>query len=73
MSISSRVGTATSTFATRMPATATQREQVGLAEVELEAFARELRAFIEGDIARLRAALEAAGAPWTPGRDGRTP
>ena len=68
ISISSRVYTATSTFNTRMPATTTQREQVQLAEVELEAFARELRAFVEGDVARLRAALEAAGAPWTPGR-----
>jgi photosystem II stability/assembly factor-like uncharacterized protein len=73
MSISGRVWTAASTFSTRMPATVTQREQVEIAEAELEAFARDLRAFIDGDIVRFRAALEAAGAPWTPGRDGQRP
>lgn len=73
MSISSRVWTATSTFSTRMPATATQREQLELAEGELATFTRDLRAFVDRDIAAFRAALEAAGAPWTPGRDGRTP
>jgi photosystem II stability/assembly factor-like uncharacterized protein len=72
-SISERVWTATSTFGTRLPATATQREQAELAEGELAAVAREWRAFVDGDVARLRAALEAAGAPWTPGRVGRVP
>ncbi len=73
LSISSRVGTATSSFGTRLPATGTQREQVELAEGELEQFARDLRTFTAGEVARLRAALEAAGAPWTPGRDAIPP
>jgi photosystem II stability/assembly factor-like uncharacterized protein len=70
LSLSDRVGTATNTFSTRLPATATQREQVELAEGELAALARDWRSFVDGDVARLRVALEAAGAPWTPGREG---
>ena len=73
LSISARVGTAESSFGTRIPATATQREQVELADGELGALVREWRGFADGELARLRAALDAAGAPWTPGRDGRTP
>lgn len=72
ISIAGRVGTASGSFSTRLPTTATQREQAELAERELDAFARDLRAFVQGEMVLLRAALEEAGAPWTPDRDGGT-
>lgn len=53
---------------TRMMPTATQRRSLEVAAVALSALARELAALIEGDLARLEADLERAGAPWTPGR-----
>jgi photosystem II stability/assembly factor-like uncharacterized protein len=53
---------------TRQMPTATQRRDVEIATAEFEGLARELTALIDGDLARLEADLEAAGAPWTPGR-----
>jgi hypothetical protein len=67
-SISSRLFAASSVWATRQPATATQRAGVAWATTELAAVTRDLRALVSGDLARLEAALEAAGAPATPGR-----
>jgi hypothetical protein len=73
LSIGDRVGNATRSFGTRLPATATQRRDLELGTRDLAALARDLRALIDGDIARLRRDLEAAGAPWTPGRAIPTP
>jgi hypothetical protein len=53
---------------TRMMPTATQRRDLEIASAALDALVRELAALIEGDLARLEADLERAGAPWTPGR-----
>ncbi len=70
-SIGSRLGAASSVWQTRQPPTATQRAGVTWATTELATVTRELRALVSGDLARIEAALEAAGAPATPGR--RTP
>lgn len=58
-----------SVFETRQqPPTATQRRDVEIARADLAALSRDLDALMKGEIAQLRAALEAAGAPWTPRR-----
>jgi len=48
--------------------TQTQRDQYAAAAREFEQVLARLRALIEGDLAKLEKAMEAAGAPWTPGR-----
>lgn len=53
---------------TRQMPTATHRRDIEIAGSALEALTRDLKALIEGDLARLKTDLEAAGAPWTPGR-----
>jgi len=53
---------------TRQTPTATQRRSIDLASQEFQTLARELAAFLEGELARLEEELAAAGAPWTPGR-----
>jgi photosystem II stability/assembly factor-like uncharacterized protein len=53
---------------TRQTPTATQTRDIEIAGSALETLARDLKALIEGDLARLKADLEGAGAPWTPGR-----
>lgn len=67
-SISSRIGNATGSFDTRLPATATQQRDLEIGTAELAALIRDLRALVDGEIAQLRQALDAAGAPWTMGR-----
>lgn len=68
-SIRSRLGqTAGGHWGTRQMPTATQREQVRLAGEEFEELAAELKSLVERDLAAFEADLEAAGAPWTPGR-----
>jgi photosystem II stability/assembly factor-like uncharacterized protein len=67
-SIGGRVGSAMAGFDTRQPPTATQRRDVEIATTELAALSRDLEAFIGGEVTKLAAALEAAGAPWTPPR-----
>lgn len=57
----------------RYPPTATQRREAELAETELTAFERDLRALLDTEFARLHAAMQAAGAPWSAGRGLRTP
>ena len=57
-----------STWETRQMPTVTQRRELERAAAELQALARDLKALVDGDLARLRADFEAAGAPWTPGR-----
>jgi len=48
--------------------TTTQREQYDLAAAEFETLLAEIRGFVETDLKAVEAKLEAAGAPWTPGR-----
>jgi photosystem II stability/assembly factor-like uncharacterized protein len=68
-SISDRVGTIVSEqrMSTSKP-TQTQRDHYSAAAREFEKALAGLRALVEGDLARLEKAMEAAGAPWTPGR-----
>ncbi|HET9265038.1 MAG TPA: hypothetical protein VFO14_18450 [Vicinamibacterales bacterium] len=67
-SIDSRVSSAMSAFETRQPPTATQRRDAEVATADLTALSGDLDGLIKGEIAKLRAALDAAGAPWTPRR-----
>ncbi len=53
---------------TRQAPTTTHRQSLDLAQAELAALVQELAKLIEQDLAQLEVALEAAGAPWTPGR-----
>jgi hypothetical protein len=48
--------------------TQTQKDHYTIAAQEFDQVLSQLRALIEGDLARLEKAMEAAGAPWTPGR-----
>ncbi|HZS10200.1 MAG TPA: glycosyl hydrolase [Blastocatellia bacterium] len=48
--------------------TQTQMEQYRIAAQEFQEALGRLRTLIEGDLAKLEKTLEAAGAPWTPGR-----
>ena len=68
-SIRQRVGSVINGhWGTRQPPTATQRNNVEVAAAAFEVLGGELRALIDQDLARVEAELEAAGAPWTPGR-----
>jgi hypothetical protein len=66
--IAERVSAATSAWETRQMPTATQRRGVEIAGVALDGVVRALDALEAGELAKLRAALTAAGAPWTPRR-----
>jgi hypothetical protein len=68
-SIVERVGTIVSDqrMSTSAP-TQTQKEHYAAAAQEFEQVLSRLRPLIEGDLANLEKAMEAAGAPWTPGR-----
>ena len=48
--------------------TDTQRQSSAVAREQLREVAQQLRRVIDGGLARIDAALDAAGAPWTPGR-----
>lgn len=48
--------------------TQTQMNQYAAAAQDFEQALAQLRQLIEGDLARLEKQMEAAGAPWTPGR-----
>ena len=68
-SIVERVGTIVSDqrMSTSAP-TQTQKDHYTAAAQEFEQVLSQLRPLIEGDLAKLEKAMEAAGAPWTPGR-----
>jgi len=53
---------------TRQPPTATQRASQEVPRGELERVTAELGRLLEVDLPAFEAELEAAGAPWTPGR-----
>jgi len=68
-SISERVGNAVyGPWDTRQTPTVTARRSLELGRAGFAVLAEELRTLLEGDLARLEQDLEAAGAPWTPGR-----
>jgi hypothetical protein len=68
-SINERVGgiVATQRLSTARP-TQTQITQYNAAAQDFEQTLAQLRQLIESDLARLEKQMEAAGAPWTPGR-----
>ncbi|HST19708.1 MAG TPA: hypothetical protein VLR90_01205 [Blastocatellia bacterium] len=68
-SISERVGAIVGgqRMSTARP-TQTQMDHYAAASQEFEQTLAQLKALIEGDLARLEKAMEASGAPWTPGR-----
>jgi photosystem II stability/assembly factor-like uncharacterized protein len=68
-SISDRVGdiVGAQRLSTARP-TQTQINQYAVAAQDFEQTLAQLRQLIEGDLARLEKQMEAAGAPWTPGR-----
>jgi hypothetical protein len=68
-SISERVGMVIGGhWDTRQTPTATMRRDIEIAGAAFEALTRDLTALLAGGFARLEADLQAAGAPWTPGR-----
>lgn len=68
-SISERIGNIVGSqrLSTARP-TQTQIDQYNAAAQDFEQTLAQLRQLIEGDLARLEKQMEAAGAPWTPGR-----
>lgn len=58
---------------TRQPPTGTQRRAIERASTEFALVAKAVAQLIDGDLAQIEADLEAAGAPWTPGRRIRVP
>jgi photosystem II stability/assembly factor-like uncharacterized protein len=68
-SIAERVGdiVGSQRMSTARP-TQTQIDQYAHAAQEFETALNQLRQLIEGDLAKLEKQMEAAGAPWTPGR-----
>ncbi len=50
------------------PPTQTHLEQYQIVARDFEPVLSDLRSLVEGDLDRLQKAMEAAGAPWTPGR-----
>jgi multidrug efflux pump subunit AcrA (membrane-fusion protein) len=68
-SISERIGDiAGSQRMSTDPPTRTQVDQYAAAAQDFETALNQLRQLIEGDLAKLEKQMEAAGAPWTPGR-----
>ncbi len=68
-SIAQRLGRiASGHWGTRQEPTATQRGSLEVARSEFRVVAEELRALLDGALRDVEADLEAAGAPWTPGR-----
>jgi hypothetical protein len=68
-SIRNRVGrVAGGHWNVRQTPTATQRRNIQIAHDDFGEFGMELTALLANDLAQLEADLEAAGAPWTPGR-----
>lgn len=67
-SLMNRVDTAVNAFTTSSAPTATHREAMALGEEQARAILDRLRRLINGDLAAIEKQLNAAGAPWTPGR-----
>ncbi len=68
-SVQGRIGqVAGGHWGTRQAPTQTQRTSLDIAREALEQTTADLHALLTGDLARLERDMEAAGAPWTPGR-----
>jgi hypothetical protein len=68
-SINGRLGSAIyQHWQTRQMPTETHRQNVEIAATDFAALRRDLTAILETELPALESALEAAGAPWTPGR-----
>ena len=68
-SINGRLGSAIyQHWQTRQMPTETHRQNVEIAATDFAVLRRDLTAILETDLPALESALEAAGAPWTPGR-----
>jgi len=67
-SVSERVALAVSNWHATSPPTQTQRDAYRYAGMEFSELLASLRTVIEKDLKELEDRLEAAGAPWTPGR-----
>ena len=67
-SLMNRIDTAVNAFTTSSAPTATHREALALGEQQAGAILDRLRKLIAGDLASIEKQLNAAGAPWTPGR-----
>ena len=67
-SIADRAGRALSGLTSSAAPTGTHRRQVEIAAAAFGPVLDRLRALVESDLAALEAEMEAAGAPWTPGR-----
>ena len=67
-SIKERVDTLVGQWRTTSPPTRTQGDQYRHAATEFTEVLTALRVLVEEDLRQLEARLEAAGAPWTPGR-----
>jgi photosystem II stability/assembly factor-like uncharacterized protein len=67
-SIAGRAGRTRGHWSTRQMPTATHRRNLEIAAADFATLKTELATWLESDLADLAAALEAAGAPWTPGR-----
>ena len=67
-SINERVNTLVSQWSTTSPPTRTHRDQYRYTATEFTEVLATLRLLFEEDLRQLEANLDAAGAPWTPGR-----
>jgi hypothetical protein len=67
-SISNRVGNVVGGhWETRQAPTATQRQNIEIAERDFDSLSTELAGLIDGELMAIERALAAAGAPWSPG------
>jgi len=67
-SIRGRIGRVMGHWSTRQAPTATHQRNLEIAGDDFADFRRNLTSLIENELAQLESDLEAAGAPWTPGR-----
>ena len=67
-SLQDRVTVAVNGFTTTLPPTATHREALAIAERQFVPMLARLKQAVEVDLAAIEKDLNAAGAPWTPGR-----
>lgn len=63
-----RITTAVNGFTTTVPPTATHREALAIAEQQFVPMLARLKNAVEVELAAIEKELNAAGAPWTPGR-----
>jgi photosystem II stability/assembly factor-like uncharacterized protein len=67
-SLTDRITTAVNGFTTTVPPTATHREALSITEQQFVPLLARLKKAVEVDLAAIENELNAAGAPWTPGR-----